>query len=363
MGFALYVCGLVVVLSREKLGLICSNMKDRKFIILYSRRHEEYDLFADLKCLDDVHLEVCDLKDVRSNVLRFLRSIHLSGELARFLHVPLKKKWFRKLDLDLNPDELYYLVIVDKALEAIPITYLKQLTENKNITSVLLLLNSTHSSVIKYIQREIEAVKWDAVFTFDENDAKTKDYDVLEYNYYSKREENDILNRFPADRISDVYYIGILKNSRKNLLFDIYDYLRRNSIRVEFHLMHSILSSLEFRPYKDEIDYYTSKRGLIPYDQVLASVIYSKTILEIVGDGQTGPTLRYYEAVCYNKKLLTNNPNIMNFPFYNDRYMRVFNSPQDIDINWLRSNETVEYGYNDEFSPVHLLEMILKRLG
>ena len=74
---------------------------------------------------------------------------------------------------------------------------------------------------------------------------------------------------------------------------------------------------------------------------------------------QYGPSLRYFEAVCYNKKLLTNNPCVVDLPYYDPRYIQVFNNPSDIDIDWLREDCTVDYGYKGDFSPNILIDRIL----
>ena len=83
--------------------------------------------------------------------------------------------------------------------------------------------------------------------------------------------------------------------------------------------------------------------------------------MEILQKGQTGPTLRYFEAVCYNKKLLTNNPHIVNFPFYKPEWMKIYQKPEDIDINWLKEKEQIDYGYNGEFSPTKLIDFLYER--
>ena len=70
----------------------------------------------------------------------------------------------------------------------------------------------------------------------------------------------------------------------------------------------------------------------------------------------------HFEAVCMNKKLLTNNPYIVSFPFYNPKWMRIFSSLEDIDIEWIRNREKIDYGYNGEFSPVHLIDYLQANL-
>ena len=69
----------------------------------------------------------------------------------------------------------------------------------------------------------------------------------------------------------------------------------------------------------------------IGYEKVLDYIMQSNCILEVVQGVQTGLTYRVYEALCYNKKLLTNNQEVLNLPFYNKNYIHFFEKPEDID--------------------------------
>lgn len=84
-------------------------------------------------------------------------------------------------------------------------------------------------------------------------------------------------------------------------------------------------------------------------------MLNTNVIIEILQKGQNGSSLRYFEAVCYNRKLLTNNPNIEKLPFYNPEYMKVFSSSDDIDVEWVKKKGEIDYGYDRSFSPYYLL--------
>ena len=98
----------------------------------------------------------------------------------------------------------------------------------------------------------------------------------------------------------------------------------------------------------------------MPYDRILADVLASNCILEVVQEGQNAQTARYYEAICYNKKLLTNNMNVEKLPFYDERYIRVFKTIDDIDFDWIKEKNIIDYGYNNEFSPIKILNKLEK---
>ena len=96
----------------------------------------------------------------------------------------------------------------------------------------------------------------------------------------------------------------------------------------------------------------------MPYEKLLMLTQLSNCIFDMTQVGQTGVTFRYYEAVVYNKKLLTNNREIVNMPFFDDRFIHFYNHIEDIDWDWVKRREEIDYGYNGEFSPVNLLTRI-----
>ena len=84
----------------------------------------------------------------------------------------------------------------------------------------------------------------------------------------------------------------------------------------------------------------------------------TECVVEIVREGQTVFTLRTCEAVAFNKKLLTNNKNLKNMPFYDERYMYIFDDVDDIDMNFLLNRDSVLYEKNDYFSPINILKRL-----
>ena len=63
----------------------------------------------------------------------------------------------------------------------------------------------------------------------------------------------------------------------------------------------------------------TSPNEFITYKENLLNVQKTKCIVEIVQDKQYDITLRPLEALAFNKKLITNNPHIKSYTFYNSQ--------------------------------------------
>ena len=95
---------------------------------------------------------------------------------------------------------------------------------------------------------------------------------------------------------------------------------------------------------------------------MVEKTLNSNCILELMNDNQAGNTLRFKEAVCYNKKLLTNNRAAFDSPYYDERYIRVFDDVSEIDPEWIAQKCAVDYCYGGEYSPQRLLEMIIGQL-
>jgi hypothetical protein len=189
----------------------------------------------------------------------------------------------------------------------------------------------------------------DYIFTYDPDDMKALGLKYFEiYSKYDKVDTADLTND------NDIFYCGSVthrwKISRLELVEAIYEYLRKYGILCDFHMT--------FENDARDLECEFKERKKLSYLEILKHDLSSNVILEIVSDGKFGPTFRYCEAVVYNRKLLTNNPNIVDLQFYNPKYMRVFSNIEDIDVEWIKKEEEVEYNYNGEFSPQALWKQI-----
>ena len=99
-------------------------------------------------------------------------------------------------------------------------------------------------------------------------------------------------------------------------------------------------------------------RHWVPYAETIGGILETNCILEVLSENNRASTLRYKEAVIYNKKLLTNNPNITGLPYYDSRWMRVFQTAEDIDLEWLHAVEPVDYGYRGDYSAETFLHRV-----
>ena len=316
-----------------------------KILLLYGKTNHHLGLWNDLE--GDSRVILRSTMEKRIPVLRrlYFAIYRRTGKL------PGKYLFYNYSDLYRVIPNVSHLIIIDGALNVVEISELNKCRKsNPNLQIILYLINSmkAHSPVMKSVRPKIRSFNWDVIYTFDKGDAKEYGYKYLPFCYYSLHiiENKNVTT-------SDAYFVGGLKGGREEMIYATYNFLKSKGVDCLFDLMP--FGNVEPAPLPGANFYH----GWKPYSEVLAKTQATNCIIEICQNGQNGATLRYFEAVSMNKKLLTNNKDIANFPFYNPKWMRVFASVEDIDTEWIKSKEHIDYHYNGEFSPNHFIDYIL----
>ena len=104
----------------------------------------------------------------------------------------------------------------------------------------------------------------------------------------------------------------------------------------------------------DVIGRLKPRKEFVAYDVILERTLAANVIIDIV-DNNAPITLRAYEAVVYNKKLLTNNKKILEFKYYDRRYIQYFEKVEDINWDWVKESVNVNYSYTGDFSPAGVI--------
>ena len=316
-----------------------------KVLLLYGRTNHHLGLWNDLENDSRVILRSTMIKQKS-----LLRRIYL-GTRRRLGILPGKYVYYNYSDLFKIVTSISHLVIIDGALNVIEISELekcRQMTPNLKI--ILYLINSINaqSPIMQGVRPKIKLFDWDCIYTFDKEDAKKYGYKYLGFCYYSSHkimEDVKVTN--------DAYFVGGLKGEREKSICDTFNHLISKGAKCLFDL----------KLFNNEKPFHLPGANINlrwrPYEEILEKVQESNCIIEICQKGQNGATLRYFEAVTMNKKLLSNNANIVSFPFYNPKWMKVFSSIKDIDVEWVKTREPINYNYKGEFSPIHFIDYIL----
>ncbi len=222
-----------------------------------------------------------------------------------------------------------------------------KLMQQKQIKVVLLLIDpiSANYNTATAAKDMLEKVKFDLVLTFDPDDAKKYGFEY--YNtLYSKVTDN-----IPTTTKYDLCYIGNIKER-----FDKIKQLLNNSKKNNAHFFLKLAGCN--KKEKKNLPSEAVLKKILKYEEILKLTQESNCIFDMTQDGQKGVTFRYYEAIVYNKKLLTNNRAITEMPYYDERYIKFYDNIDDIDWEWVKKQEKIDYGYKGEFSPINLLNNI-----
>lgn len=231
------------------------------------------------------------------------------------------------------------------------ISFLRYLKRIYHARLVLLAVNQIQDKKLPCFGRQdIDTLRkiFDVIVSTDHGDAERFSFEYFP-SIYTKRHFGE------NKKNVSLYYAGKSKSGREQILGKFAKRLKDSDVIYEFSLTE-VSESGKRKGIKEK-----TFRG---YPEILSEVQNANCLLEIVESGQTSMTLRYMEALCYNKKLLTNNKNVIYFAGYDERYMKVFdtNHIEEIDMEFIRQNVDVKYDYNDEYSPENFLKRVMKLL-
>lgn len=153
----------------------------------------------------------------------------------------------------------------------------------------------------------------------------------------------------------DLCFIGKDKG-RKRKLEEIACLCEERGVRIAFYLL-----TFEKERNQKNIHYIDT---LIPYEKTLEIVQKSRCLLELEMEERNTCSVRVQEAVIFHKKILTDNVNVEKMPCCKgSAFIRYFEQPEDIDWDFVKADEQVDYHYQGEFSAKTFLEKVQEQLS
>lgn len=196
-----------------------------------------------------------------------------------------------------------------------------------------------HDDIIKYCKSKSEefvAYHYDGVnrnkeifnkihffnsfYVFDREDLKLdKSFNYITNFYfdYPENESNDYNQEF------DFYFLGSHHHSRKKTIFNLFKMLAAISEKIKFDIVFDKTQYYEIPEYKAKNINCLPK--LIEYELYLENTKKSKIIVDLVINDHKGLSFRIFESLKYQKKIITTNSTVKEYPFYNENNILILN--------------------------------------
>ena len=319
-----------------------------KFYIIDDEHSLYKRMFSDL--LDGQRSDVQELPKFYQlpKPLSLIRPLIFNDRINRHLWLPGKdifQKYYSLSNLKFDDREKYWLIFLNGSLRSYYSKeyFLKLKQEHPNVKLAMIMYDHFGNRSAK---RAIDMIPvFDHVFSFDSQDCRKYGLDFI-YSTFSipkfvhKSEEYS----------NNALFVGLI-NGRERLLNTVLPYIAQNVDNCRFYLVGVKKNQ---QKYPQLIKY----NHPISYDDELKLAYNSNCIIEILKEGQTGISLRTCEAIAFNKKLITNNHAIEKMPFYNPKYMRIIDSVDDVDIDFIKEKIPVNYNYSGYFSPMEIIKKL-----
>ena len=266
----------------------------------------KYVVFPSIYDYDKVTYQTMEKKDYifvfssisehfKFKITKFLIRVHFSLKINRIFNIPFKILWIKHIlnSFLKNNDRIIFLFYESNrlSLDYKLLSELKRFYTNSSI--VFRMSNSISNNRIPPIYKHIK--DYDLVITFDPLDAIKFNIQYIQYEYEPLFEKSDNQKLY-----YDLLFIGNNKG-RIDILHTIYLEFKKCGLKCLF-----IVNNVDKdKQVINEPNFIYNEP--ISYKQVLEKVQESKILLEVLQGYQNGQTLRYREAIYFNKYLLSNN--------------------------------------------------------
>ena len=271
-----------------------------------------------------------------------------NGDFAIVSFLNTDEIWYDTNNIDDNEKVFFFgSYDFDRCLmERIDKYYSVKYTKTKKILMVYDLFDGENGYLNKCPSITIEKIKsvFNLIITYHKAEALKYGFVFRPYPYPI----DESIREITKPNQYDLFFCGHSKD-RLNLIHRIYKTANSNGIKCKFYIT---AVPEEKQLLTDEIIY----NERLKYEEYIEILKRSRCILEICQKGDE-TSMRYQEAVVYNKKLLANDNGIIELPYYSPVNMQVFADAEDIDTDWIKS-PGCDYDYKDDFDPINLLRFV-----
>lgn len=289
-------------------------------------------------------------KDNLSIFQKLLQMAHYSRKVRRLIGTPFKHIVYRHLFTHKFDNNTPICIIFqgNKTKFFNDPNFISELRKrNPNGKLVLYMIDLVSKN--KELDPEYCNRVFDLIVTYDKKDAEKYGW-VYVPTPFSKVELSGV-KEYPE---TAVYFCGSAKE-RLDELIKFYDLCDAKGIKCNFYLPDKIDDGLKCR---DGIHYST----ILKYKENLCRLSRAKCNLELMQDGAVGFTPRLWEAIMYDKHLVSNNKAIKESPYYYEEGIHFIDEGIDAISEKIQKPIVYPNEIKALLSPKHLLRVIDQEL-
>lgn len=160
----------------------------------------------------------------------------------------------------------------------------------------------------------------------------------------------------------DVFYLGAYEEKRNKKLFKLYNLLSQAALKIKIVLVQIPINQKDKAMIED--DSITVIDKLVDYSSTLQMTKAADVIIDLVIDQHSGFSFRLFEALNYNKKVITTNLSVLDADFYHPDNILVFDEEMCLDAlsNFLNKPVNINQEVKDKYRFITWFEAFSSKL-
>lgn len=324
------------------------NLKEMgiNYYIFGGKREIDIVLFNDIKNLENAKYTY--IGNQFNIIEKFINRVYCSDKIARFINMPWKKIWFQiflnKIPYDRNNKIIFvfftdWFEIIDRGF----VEFLKKNFKSAIYVSYNVDIHGFRKSCFDKIRDQI-----DESFIFDKVEAQKAGI-----SYYPLPMSKFEIGQNKNEEKSDIFFVGYVKTRYKKLI-DVYDRCVEIGLKPEFYILGVEEDDQIYRENIHYIEY-------MPYIDTLKVMSRSKCELELLVQGCTSYSQRVFDALIYDKKVITDNLALKDEEFYDPNQILIFDDINKISLSFFEIGFESKRHYAEKLSPIKFLEYLSQR--
>lgn len=272
----------------------------------------------------EYHTEIINVMESKGAKVRYYPEMNYSfiyrvaNKICGKLEQYIKNKYIKNILQSIDKD-MYNIVFVIRGgtLSSYSLEYMHKKLPNAKFIMYQWdsMKQSKYESIIKY---------FDVVKTFDIHDSKTYNLEYLPL-FYTKKYKSIALNK--KDKKYDLVFYGAYHSDRLEIVQYIDNLFKEHNLIFKHHLYITKLALARLlitRKIKlSDLGFF--KTYSVSMDEIISTYTETNAVLDIELSIQNGLTMRTFEALGANLKLITTNQNIKEENFFNPQQIILIN--------------------------------------